>query len=71
MLNFIQAKQQLFELPTKQVINMADKTKIEWTRGGATWNPIIARRKDNDKRGWFCTKPSTGCKKSWPQGNRH
>lgn len=39
---------------------MSDKTKIEWTE--ATWNPIIARRKDNGKRGWFCTKPSTGCK---------
>lgn len=41
---------------------MADKSKIEWTNGGSTWNPIIARRKDSGKRGWFCTKPSTGCK---------
>jgi protein gp37 len=46
---------------------MGDNTKIEWTRGpngepGATWNPIRAKHKETGKKGWFCTKPSAGCK---------
>lgn len=37
-----------------------NKTKIEWT--DRTSNPIYAERIDTGKRGWACTKPSTGCK---------
>ena len=42
---------------------MSDTT-IEWTRGrdgskGKSWNPIAAY--SGGKRGWMCTKPSTGC----------
>src|SRR4030066_155265 len=41
-------------------------TKIEWAKNedgtqGESWNPIKARRKDNGKVGWFCTKTSPGC----------
>ena len=41
-------------------------TKIEWVRNsdgtaGESWNPIRARRKSDDKAGWFCTKVSQGC----------
>lgn len=40
-------------------------TSIEWTRNsdgskGKSWNPIAAYF--NGKRGWMCSKPSTGCK---------
>jgi protein gp37 len=41
---------------------MADKSKIEWLDGGSTWNPIRARNRITGKLGWFCTKPSPGCK---------
>jgi protein gp37 len=46
---------------------MADKSKIEWLRGsddtqGSTWNPVRARNRKTGKVGWFCTKPSPGCK---------
>lgn len=33
-------------------------TSIEWT--DKSWNPLAAYF--NDKRGWMCSKPSTGCK---------
>jgi protein gp37 len=38
---------------------MPQKTKIEWTQLSS--NPIYARDRETGKRGWFCTKPSTGC----------
>jgi len=44
---------------------MADKTKIEWT--DATWNPIIAIDHKTHERGWFCTKPSAGCKNCYAE----
>ena len=50
---------------------MADKTKIQWTADGdspgATWNPIIAVDKKTGKRGWFCTKPSSGCQRCYAE----
>lgn len=44
---------------------MSEKTGIEWTE--STWNPIAAFRKDTGKRGWFCTKPSAGCKNCYSE----
>lgn len=45
---------------------MGKNTKIEWaTLGlerGASWNPIIAVRKDNGQRGWACVRVAEGCK---------
>lgn len=38
---------------------MPQKTSIEWT--DLSSNPIYAIDKETGKRGWFCTKPSTGC----------
>jgi len=38
---------------------MADRSKIEWT--DATWNPILARRRDNGKLGFHCEKVSPAC----------
>ena len=38
---------------------MGDKTKIEWA--DSSWNPLIAYGHD-DKRGWFCTRVSEGCR---------
>ncbi len=40
---------------------MGDKSKIEWLAGGATWNPIRARRKSDGKKGWACVRVSPGC----------
>lgn len=52
---------------------MGDKSSIEWLQGGATWNPIRARRKTPiyrtdgsdevifDKKGWACVHISPGC----------
>lgn len=45
---------------------MSRGSKIEWaTLGlerGASWNPIIAVRKDNGQRGWACVRVAEGCK---------
>lgn len=45
---------------------MADNTSIEWARHpvtgrGASWNPILASRKDNGKVGYHCEHVSPGC----------
>ena len=38
-------------------------SKIEWT--DETWNPLAAFV--GEKRGWFCTKPSPGCKNCYAE----
>lgn len=45
---------------------MADNTSIEWARHpvtgrGASWNPILAKRRDNGKLGYHCEHVSPGC----------
>lgn len=40
-------------------------TKIEWTE--KTWNPIRARRIENDKRGWYCEHVSEGCRNCYAE----
>lgn len=42
-----------------------NKTKISWT--DQTANPIRARNKQNDKRGWHCVKVSDGCKNCYAE----
>jgi protein gp37 len=51
-------------------------TTISWTHApgfkGETWNPIKATNIETGKRGWFCTKPSAGCKNCYAEArNRH
>lgn len=55
-------------------------SSIEWLNGGETWNPIRAELLEDicdDKGkvihakgdlGWFCTKPSPGCKNCYAEG---
>lgn len=45
---------------------MGDNTSIEWARHpvtgrGASWNPVLARRKDTGKLGYHCEHVSPGC----------
>jgi len=40
-------------------------TKIEWTE--KTWNPIRARRKSDDSRGWYCELVSEGCRNCYAE----
>jgi protein gp37 len=40
-------------------------TGISWT--DFTTNPVYAVRKDNGKRGWFCTKVSEGCRECYAE----
>lgn len=56
---------------------MSETTKIEWTSThnpdgtvtpGATWNPIIATRRDTGKRGWHCEKVSPACDHCYAAG---
>lgn len=41
------------------------KTAIEWT--DYSWNPIRARHRETDKRGWFCIHASDGCKSCYAE----
>jgi protein gp37 len=38
-----------------------NRTKIEWTDGGSTWNPIRARCRETGRVGWFCEHATPGC----------
>lgn len=45
---------------------MGDNTSIEWARHpvtgrGASWNPVLARRRDTGKVGYHCEHVSPGC----------
>lgn len=45
---------------------MADNTSIEWARHpvtgrGASWNPVLVRRRDTGKLGYHCEHASPGC----------
>lgn len=47
-------------------------TKIQWTQNadgsqGKTWNPIRARNKVNDERGWYCEHVSEGCRNCYAE----
>lgn len=46
---------------------MGDKSSIEWLNGGATWNPIRARRKSDGKKGWACVRVSPGCERCYSE----
>lgn len=48
------------------------KTPIEWVAGndgssGESWNPIRAKNIETGRIGWFCTKPSAGCKNCYSE----